>query len=346
MSVVRKLFVALPGKKLDPRFSAMLTEPGAAPGIDAAEEVFTRMPEPDGNFAEQLATTGFDARLWELYLFAALEEQGKAIERPSPSPDFVLRDPGLGEAWVEAVTTNPATPVRDRSDWAAVPKPPTPEELAGLRDNDPRKLGRALQAKLAKRYWESQPNGGPLAFAVAPFHDDWAFTTSSVSLMRQLFGSLYTADAADAQVLVDAGILDPQSNKAGTVERGFFESPQSEHVSAVLFSNGGTWAKFSRRGVQTGRYRGRIKQWRVGTFADPNPSAIAPKMVRYEVGENGYVEEWSEGLSVFHNPRASVPLDQMWFPRMTHHRLEEGRIVSDIIDPLPLQTRTITTVLT
>jgi hypothetical protein len=138
MSRVRKLFVALPGKKLDPRFGAMLTEPGAVPGIDTAEEVFDRMPEPDGNFAEQLATTGFDARLWELYLFAALEEQGKAMERPDPSPDFVLRDPGLGEAWVEAVTTNPTAPVRDRADWTAVPQPPSAEELADLRDNDPR----------------------------------------------------------------------------------------------------------------------------------------------------------------------------------------------------------------
>jgi hypothetical protein len=26
--------------------------------------------DPDGNFIEQFQTTGFDARLWELYLFA------------------------------------------------------------------------------------------------------------------------------------------------------------------------------------------------------------------------------------------------------------------------------------
>jgi hypothetical protein len=116
-------------------------------------------------------------------------------------------------------------------------------------------------------------------------------------------------------------------------------------VSAVVFSNGGTWAKFSRRGVQTGRYRGKIKQIRMGAFCDPDPSSITPKMIKYEVGENGYIEEWSEGLSVIHNPGALVPLDQMWFPRMTHHRLEGGRIVSDIIDPHPLQTRTLTYVL-
>jgi hypothetical protein len=67
-----------------------------------------------------------------------------------------------------------------------------------------------------------------LVFAVAPFHDDWAFTTSSLSIMRQLFGPLYSEDQADAKVLVDAGILKPERNKAGTIETGFFELPESD----------------------------------------------------------------------------------------------------------------------
>ncbi len=43
----------------------------------------------DGNFVEQFQTTGFNARVWELYLFAALTEANLRLERPDPAPDFL-----------------------------------------------------------------------------------------------------------------------------------------------------------------------------------------------------------------------------------------------------------------
>lgn len=49
--------------------------------------------DADGNFVEQFQTTGFDARVWELYLFATLSEVGYVIDRPHPAPDFTVRGP-------------------------------------------------------------------------------------------------------------------------------------------------------------------------------------------------------------------------------------------------------------
>ena len=60
----------------------------------------------DGNFVQQFQTTGFDARIWELYLFAAFVEMGFLIERIHAVPDFNCRGL-LGSLAVEAVTVNP-----------------------------------------------------------------------------------------------------------------------------------------------------------------------------------------------------------------------------------------------
>jgi hypothetical protein len=61
----------------------------------------------DGNFVKDFQSTGFDARLWELYLFTAFTEMGFEIDRSKPVPDFRLSR-GDRKVFVEAVTANPS----------------------------------------------------------------------------------------------------------------------------------------------------------------------------------------------------------------------------------------------
>lgn len=79
----------------------------------------------DGNFIEQFQTTAFDARLWELYLFATLVEMGYVFDRTKAAPDFIAR--GLyGTFALEAVTVN-----QTRDKTGAIVTPPeidTPEQ--------------------------------------------------------------------------------------------------------------------------------------------------------------------------------------------------------------------------
>jgi len=49
--------------------------------------------DADGNFVEQFQTTGFDPRLWELYLFATFTELGFAHEDGVAVPDLLLSSP-------------------------------------------------------------------------------------------------------------------------------------------------------------------------------------------------------------------------------------------------------------
>ena len=83
--------------KLHPAFTQLAT----GKGYEAARRLIGHMmrwhKDMDGNFVEQFQTTGFDARLWELYLFAAMTESELDVLRPDPAPDFLLQ--GLGEAF-------------------------------------------------------------------------------------------------------------------------------------------------------------------------------------------------------------------------------------------------------
>src|SRR5690606_38176246 len=98
------------------------------------------------------------------------------------------------------------------------------------------------------------------------------------------------------------------------VESGFFRQPDSEQVSAVLFSNSGTISKFARMGALAGFGSDNVTIIREGTWMDPDPNAVAPKYRRLNVRDPGYAERWSEGISIFHNPKALKPLAPELFP--------------------------------
>src|SRR3954462_11083195 len=92
-------------RRLGTGFRRIASERHFAPARAVIDAVYERMGDPDGNFVEQFQTTGTDARLWELYLFAAFEEQGWSIDRSQPAPDFLLSD-GRLEWGVEATTAS------------------------------------------------------------------------------------------------------------------------------------------------------------------------------------------------------------------------------------------------
>src|SRR5258708_6424132 len=98
-------------ERLHPDFVNLAGLEGYSPARGIIEPMMRWYEDADGNFIEQFQTTGFDARIWELYLFALFIEAGYAINRSEPVPDFTCDDL-VHELCVEATTVN-AT--RDRS---------------------------------------------------------------------------------------------------------------------------------------------------------------------------------------------------------------------------------------
>jgi hypothetical protein len=321
------IFAAQPGKKLHPSFVILRDFVGHSAARGLIAEMMHHYVDVDGNFIEQFQTTGFDSRVWELYLFAYFNEESLLIERPKPAPDFVVSR-GKLKAAVEAVTVNRTQSPMEEGKAAADDM--TPEKVLELSmDFMPIKFGSPLFSKLSKRYWElPQIAGLPLVFAIADFHDKASMTWTSTALIRYLYGVHhdFTLDK-DGKLKISPLKIKSHVYKGKEIPSGFFFLPDSEHVSAVLFSASGTISKFNRLGKIAGFGDKSVRMIRIGTNHRHDPNSALPDQFIFEVDDD-YYETWGEGVSIFHNPNAKIPLPQEIFPSVGQHRFENGQIVS------------------
>ena len=124
------------------------------------------------------------------------------------------------------------------------------------------------------------------------------------------------------------------------IPSGFFFQPDSENISAVMFSSTGTISKFNRMGKQAGFGSNDIIMQRIGVCHDHNPNASIPKPFMYYVSTKSK-ETWGEGLSMFHNPNAKHPVAKELFPSIAHHYFENDQIVSYLPEFHPYSSMTL-----
>lgn len=313
-------------------------------GFSAARGIISAMmrwnKDIDGNFVEQFQTTGFDARLWELYLFAALTEAGLFVGRPTPAPDFLATGP-LGEFAMEATTINPS--VGPGGKPAASQKPSSEAEIGPyVHEYLPIRYAGPLTAKLRKEYWKKPAAAGkPLVFAIQDFHDTMSMTYSGTALETYLYGYKHEAkkDSEGGLTIVPIPVTEHKWGEK-KVPSGFFSLPDAENVSAVIFNSSATLSKFNRMGVGAGFGSDDVVLIRRRYFADSNPDASSPKPYVHFVTQED-TETWIEGMDVYHNPRAAHPFDPDLLPGASHHRLVEGGGI-ETVSPRwkPLQSRT------
>ncbi|PZR51474.1 MAG: hypothetical protein DI537_56410 [Stutzerimonas stutzeri] len=108
------------------------------------------------------------------------------------------------------------------------------------------------------------------------------------------------------------------------VHRPFFWQPDTEHVSAVVFSNAGTVSKFNRMGVKAGFGDRFVSLVRKGGLSDPSPGAFDAVSFDLDIENPDYHEDWPDELQMYHNPNALVPIDEELFPGIVHYRFEDG----------------------
>ena len=309
-------------RQLNDNFVLLADLEGYSPARGIIEPMMKWYEDLDGNFVQQFQTTGFDARLWELYLFAVFVELGYRIGNIHAVPDFDCGGP-FGEFVVEATSVNPT----QGRGGKALPAPTlvTMDEIMGyLKEYMPIKYASALTTKLKRKYWE-MPNvaGKPLLFAIMDFSSPGSMVNTTTSLPLYLYGFDYDHDRDRMTGRLRIHPRKVKEHRWGnkTVPSGFFDLPGAENVSAVLYSNSGTISKFERMGIVAGFGSKRIRVFRKGTVFDPDPDASLPKMIQEEVTGQGYSESWTEGISVFHNPKALAPISEEMLPGTAHHRL-------------------------
>jgi hypothetical protein len=322
-----------PPKDLHPNFINLISPDLNAPARGMLREVYAEFPDPDGNFVEQFQTKGFDARTFELFLFAMFKDLGHHIERERRL-DFILSRDGQ-TAGVEAVVASPPhndgiTPyTHDPPIWS-------PEELQEYTQQDMAiRLGSPLFSKLQKKYWTlPQAKGKPLIFAIENFYPG-ALHLADSTLSRYLFGlASHSHYDADGKLIGTHARIDKHTSGAKEIPSGFFTQPDAENVSAVLFSNSGTIAKFNRMGHQGAYHSHAVRMIRWGTSYRFDSNSTWPEMFLYEVGDPSWgVESWREGTVLFLNPRAKYPVSRGWLGASVEQYLEDGRIVAKLAEP-------------
>lgn len=326
----------VPTTKQHPSFRLVAEGKGHHAARELIEVLMRWYEDRDGNFIEQFQTTGFDARIWELYLWATFTSLGYKVTMPNPSPDFLAR--GLdGTFAIEATTINP--PQGKGGKPASTPRPQKPEDIQAYGENYlPIRYAGPLTAKLKKKYWEQPAVADlPLIFAIQDFHDEMSMTFSQAGLVAYLYGiSVFDTDPTTGR----SALITEHSWDTKTIDSGFFNLPEAEHISAVVFNSQGTLAKFTRMAVKGGFDKQGVHIIHTGYRLDV--SGDVPKQTHFSGPvEVDYPEDWVDGMDVFHNANALYPLDPGLIPGAAHHICSaEGDITTLYPDGHPVTSKT------
>lgn len=295
------------------------------------EEVGYHHEDIDGNFNDQLQSiNGFDARIWELYLWCYFREEDFEFDTTHDAPDFMLEKFGEKVA-VEAVHIKRTQSLDEemiQMDFQTV--------LEKLRNEMPVMFGSPLYSKLTheyqhQRYWElPHVNGKPLVFAIADFYADMSMTWSFPAITSILYGIEQVAEKdEDGNVTLVAASGNKFAKKSGVEISPLFLDDQYKHVSAVLFSPCGTISKFNRMGVQAGYGDSNYTLFQVKMCYNHLENAIFPNVFFNVIDENSH-ETWADGIQIFHNPFAEIPLNPLLFPHAGHHFYKDGVLYSQM----------------
>ncbi|NEX91197.1 hypothetical protein [Caulobacter sp. 17J65-9] len=288
------------------------------------QEITRWFPDLDGHFVREAQTTGFSARIWELYLWAAFRALDFDIGYGSPVPDFALTKGGQ-RLFVEATTVSGKEPFTT-SIGPGAPKEPTGPIFTYLEHEMAQKFGSPLFSKLKKRDWEKPHVAGhPFLLALADFHAPGSMRWSAGALPQYLYGlkSVLTPDADNRLMEM---FIPGEDHVVGDkrVPTNFFAQPGAENVSGVLFSNAGTLAKFNRMGVRAGFGDAWVSLVREGVLVDPQVFGSEERF-KFDVESPAYQEDWWDEMILFHNPNALHPVDPALFPGIGQVRIADGK---------------------
>jgi hypothetical protein len=335
----------VPEQRLHQYFRVLIREPRFEAARNLIREIVYSYKDPDGHYIREFQTNGFDARLWELYLYVYLYDEGFEFIRGNAAPDFHVSRFGE-ECFIEAITVNPSQEP-NRPD---PPLPTTSEEVLDLTNNYlPIKYGSPLFSKLSKRYWEKEHvYGKPLVLAIHDYHMPGSMTWSRTALSEYLYGvrtRLETDNDGQDRIVVER--IEEHYWCDKRISSNFFEQPDAENISAVLFSNAATITKFNRMGKLAGLGSSDVKMIRQGFLFNPDPKALRPTPFAVDVDDPEYEESWSDSIVMYHNPNAKLPINPNWFPSITHiwydKKENEFRGYHQPYDVLSSITLTITT---
>lgn len=305
----------------------LLRQPSHHPAAWVLNQLYLALPRPDRNWAGDCQTGNFHTRLWEAQLLAAFREQGLLVSQTVDSPDFHIENRRGGEAWVEAVTANPATPYNHVN----APRSPPPEGREALFFGPAAvRFAKTIGSKLQRRY-DQLPHvqGKPFMLAVADFHAPGSMLWSREGLIGYLYGEgaepVVEEGRPLARVVTASHLQGPSAFPAG-----LFANADHPELSAVIFSSACSVSKLNRVMISAGANAKGLRYTRLGRFFDRRPEALEGIPFCLDVTSAEYrclwpqgYEPWAAEMEVFHNPFARHPVPRALLPDATHW-IDEG----------------------
>jgi hypothetical protein len=270
----------------------------------------------DGKFVTEFQTT-FNSAFWELYLFAVLKEIGISVDFSYDTPDFVI-DPSELPLVIEAGSASHAA--TGRPEWSGTIQELKELERAPIVEEATIRLANTLTSKYAKyqQHYAALPHvlGRAFVLAIAPFQQPFFWAQNYQAMQRVLFAYDYPSvhiDPFTGEREYEHNYLWGVKKTSGAeVPLGYFRTAQMAQMSAVIFSNTATWGKV--RALSRDPYPNvAFETLRLNVYGTKPTHAITPRAE--------YHESLLDGLHVFHNPHAQVPLPYALFaqPGVTQH---------------------------
>ncbi len=327
-----------------PAFIELRNSIGHEGARNLMNEIYSRMGDPNGNFIQDFQTNSYYSRLFELACFAYLESHSMNIDMSFAKPDYLVSTENQRVA-VEAVTVNPSSGLASKISLLDL-EIESQEEMYEKSTNEfPIKMGTALLKKLHQAYW-SEPHcqNIPLVFIIGPFHEPGSMFYIGESLARYLYGGYdMFPDWVNYKGLYSRVIpIQSHQYEGRTLISNFFSQTLSEHVSAVIYSNSFTESKFVRMAIQMG-LETTIKATREGFCLLPGENDnISIQEYTYRVGELAApVETWFQGVTIFHNPNALIPLPDNYFKSTNVYQILNGNLNRKVTEFHPLTSFTV-----
>ena len=283
------------------------------PAKKIIEEISTEFNDKDGNFIEQFQTTGFDARLWELFLFKLFKDNSYEVLDDCQRPDFHLRNLQI-DVFVEASTSNFKEDEIYTDEFIKKSIEQGNVEIQKkIVDNYTIRLASVLNSKLKKEYWKYDwVKDKPLVLAISPFHNYIANFLPDSKIIEYLYGTSYETELTELGLeLKDVKKVLLHKHLEKEIPSNFFQLENVENISAVIFTNNCDIDKFNRMGFQNGKFD-EILIVRSGIAYDSAHNSLGKEFDH--VLKSGEInEKWNESVSVFHNPNAIHKIDKEFF---------------------------------
>ncbi|MGP5011412.1 hypothetical protein ACTXIR_10915 [Psychrobacter glacincola] len=341
--------IAVKEKRLHPLFNKIISEEIYKPTIDVINQwskgLIGRKRESK-KFVQDFQI-GFNSALWELYLNRAFIDLGFEIDYTKESPDFHLTHKSGTIVNIEAVTANNKD--NESKDYYSSESLSTSIQLndADFLDQSTIKLAGKIKDKRdlfigvnnKKFPYSTLEHVKDNAFivAVAPFDNHLSFSQNNMAINRVLYG--INPPTLDKNGTFKVERMDRILNHNNQpVDLGIFTNDSYKEISAVIFSTTGMFGKAVIQAGIKGFVRAtRYRQMGIDEFikkegpdmlgvshrkTSENSSVCSTRMISgnlvcgsdmFMYDSNEHKETHLDGLHIYYNPYASIPLEESLF---------------------------------